>query len=560
MRMTRHCHPLFVAILTVAALFASGCATTNSAPSADDLTAAHARFYEGYAGHHREIRTTSAEAQKWFDQGLQLLYGFNHDEAIRTFRKAAEVDPDCAMAWWGIGYAYGLHINNPVMTEEQSRLAYEATQEAVKRRHFAAPVEQALIDALAKRYEWPAPESRRPLDEAYAAAMERAWKAYPNDADVGALFAESLMNLQPWDLWTNDGQPKGRTLDIVATLERVLEINPSHPGATHFYIHAVEASRDPDRATAAAERLTTLVPGSGHLVHMPSHIFVRTGRYADSADANERAIAADERYFELAPTPRFYVLYYTHNIHFLAYSAMMEGRYETAIAAARRMEEKVPKDFIRDYAVIADGLMPAAIHVMVRFGKWEDILREREPEDFRLVSRAMRRYGRCVALSALGRTAEAEREIKAFDEIAAKIGDEWFIGQNPASVILPLARKMMLGEMLFREGQRERAFALLREAVAMEDELVYDEPPGWMQPVRHALGALLMADGRYSEAEEVYRADLAKHRNNGWSLIGLEKALAAQGKDRAAEEAAAKLAAAWTRADVQPTSSCYCQP
>ncbi len=559
MSMNRQIRPFFAAILS-ASLLASGCATSDHAAPDDDLTAARARFYEGYAGYHREIRTASPEAQRWFDQGLQLLYGFNHDEAIRTFRKAAEVDPDCAMAWWGIGYAYGLHINNPVMTEEQSRLAHEATQEAVKRRHFAAPVEQVLIDALAKRYEWPAPENRRPLDEAYAAAMEQAWKKYPNDADVGALFAESLMNLQPWDLWTNSGQPKGRTLDVVAALERVLEINPNHPGATHFYIHAVEASPDPDRATAAAERLTTLVPGSGHLVHMPSHIFVRTGRYADSADANERAIAADERYFELAPTPHFYVLYYTHNIHFLAYSAMMEGRYETAIAAARRMEKKVPKDFIREYAAIADGLMPTALHVMIRFGKWEDILREPEPEDFRLVSRAMRRYARCVALSALGRTAEAEREIKAFDDLAAKITDEWFIGQNPASVILPLARKMMLGEMLFREGQRDRAFALLREAVAMEDDLVYDEPPGWMQPVRHALGALLMADGRYSEAEEVYRADLARHRNNGWSLIGLEKALAAQGKDRAAEEAAMKLAAAWTRADVKPTSSCYCQP
>jgi len=559
MSMKRLFHPIHMAILA-GALLATGCATGNNGPAADDMSAARARFYEGYAGYHREIRTTSPEAQKWFDQGLQLLYGFNHDEAIRTFRKAAEVDPNCAMAWWGIGYAYGLHINNPVMTEEQSRLAYESTQEAVQRRHFAWPVEQALIDALANRYEWPAPESRRALDEAYAAAMEQAWKTNPNDADVGALFAESLMNLQPWDLWTHTGQPKGRTLDIVAAIERVLEINPNHPGATHFYIHAVEASPDPDRATGAADRLANLVPGSGHLVHMPSHIYVRTGRYAESADANERAIAADESYFQLAPTPRFYVLYYTHNIHFLAYSAMMEGRYETAINAARRIEKKVPKEFVRDYVTIADGLMPTAFHVMIRFGKWEDILKEPEAAEFQLLSRAIRRFARSVALSALGRTAQAEREIKAFDEIAAKITGEWFIGQNPASVILPLARKMMLGEMLFREGQRERAFAILREAVAMEDELIYDEPPGWMQPVRHALGALLMADGRYSEAEEVYRADLVKHRNNGWSLLGLEKSLAAQGKDRAAAETATKLAAAWTRPDVQPTSSCYCQP
>ncbi len=544
----------------VAMALATGCATSSSDRPDPDMTAARAKFYEGFSGYHREIKTTSPEAQKWFDQGLQLLYGFNHDEAIRSFRKAGELDPNCAMAWWGVGYAYGMHINNPVMTDEQSRLAWLATQEAVKRKANATPVERTLIEALARRYEWPAPADRSALNEAYAAGMERAWKNFPLDADVGALYAESMMNLQPWDLWTNDGRPKGRTLEIVSVLEQTLHRHPRHPGANHFYIHTVEASPNPGRATPSADRLVDMVPGSGHLVHMPAHIYVRTGRYADAVDANERAIAADEAYFKIAPKPRFYVLYYVHNIHFLAYAAMMEGRYETAMTAARKIETNVPEDFVREYVTLADGLMPTPLHVMIRFGKWEDILNEPEPPSYRLLSRAIRHYARCVAYSATGRTDEAEAEMQAFDALAAQIGDEWYVGNNPASVILPLARQMMLGEMRFRQGQREEAFAALRQGVAMEDELVYDEPPGWMQPVRHALGALLMADGRSAEAEAVYRADLEHHRNNGWSLLGLENALAAQGKSTEAAEAAKQRELAWARADVEPTSSCYCQP
>jgi len=540
-------------------VLASGCTTSNTQP-VDQMTTEWAQFYEGYSGYHREIRTSSPEAQRWFDQGLQLLYGFNHDEAIRSFRKASELDPLCAMAWWGVGYAYGMHINSPVMTVEQSRLAWEAAQEAVKRVEYAAPVEKALIVALRKRYEWPAPEDRRPLDEAYAAGMEEAWKAYPKDADVGALFAESLLDLQPWDLWTREGEPKERTTEIVAVLEEAMRIDPRHPGANHFYIHTVEASPDPDRGTAAAERLTNLVPGSGHLVHMPSHIYVRTGRFAEAADANERAIAADEAYFKLAPTPRFYLIYYIHNIHFLAFAAMMEGRGATAMAAARKIEQEVPDDFVRDYVTLADGLMPTAFHVMIRFGRWEDILREPEPPAYRLLSRAMRHYARCVACSATGRTDEAQQELTVFDALSAQIGDDWVVGNNPARVILPLARQMMLGELRFRQGRREEAFAALRAGVTMEDALVYDEPPGWMQPVRHALGALLMADGRSVEAEEVYRADLLRHRDNGWSLLGLEKALARQGKETEAAEASRRRELAWARADVKPTSSCYCQP
>lgn len=524
------------------------------------ISIAQPQLFEGLTGYQRPVTTASREAQAWFDQGIQLLYGFNHDEAIRAFTRAAEIDDECAMAWWGIAYAHGLHINNPQMSEEQSRLGHEAAQEAMERLPGASAVEQALIRAVATRYVWPAPEDRRALDEAYAAAMEEAYRAFPDDPDVGALFAEALMDLQPWDLWTPEGEPKGRTLEIVDVLEHVMEIAPLHPGANHFYIHAVEASTSPERATQAAERLVDLVPGSGHLVHMPSHIFIRTGRYADAAEANERAIKADEAYFAVAPEPRFYSLYFMHNIHFLAYASMMEGRRETALEAARKIEKQIPEQFLTDFVKIADGFMPTALHVMIRFGMWEEILNEPEPPEFRLFSRAERLYARTVALAALGRTAEARAELARLDAAIEGIDDTWFMGNNPAPMVLAIARRMAAGELAYREGRLEEAFSLLREAVAMEDQLMYDEPPGWMQPVRHALGALLEAEGRFAEAEEVYRADLERHPRNAWSLLGLQKALEGQGKRAEAAAMTPEVQAAWARADVRPKASCYCHP
>jgi tetratricopeptide (TPR) repeat protein len=517
-------------------------------------------LYPGFTGYARKVTTGSAEAQKWFDQGIQLLYGFNHDEAIRSFEQAAKVDPSCAMAWWGSAYARGLHINNPVMGEEQSRLAGEAAEKAVAALDNESPVEQALVRAVRQRYEWPAPEDRSPLDRRYADAMEKAWHEFPDDPDVSALFAESLMNLQPWDLWTAEGAPKGRTLEIVAVLEKTLAKTPDHPGANHFYIHAIEASLWPERGVPAAERLQALVPGSGHLVHMPSHIFIRVGRYADAAGANERAIAADEAYFAAAPKPDFYSLYFMHNVHFLAYSAMMEGRYQTAIDAARKIEKTIPPDFLKNYVVIADGFMPTALHVMIRFGKWEEILAEPAPEEWRLLSRVERQFARSVAFSALGKTAEAQREIELLDEAASALTDEWKMGNNSAKDVVAIARLMAEGELAFRKGETDRAFTLLREAVQKEESLRYDEPPGWMQPVRHALGALLLADGRGAEAEEVYRADLVRHPNNAWSLLGLQQSLQQQGKHREADQLAGNVGQAWARADVKPVASCYCHP
>ena len=540
----------------------AGQAENNSAAAASDSAGQTeaGSLYQGFSGYARKVTTKNADAQRWFDQGIQLLYGFNHDEAIRSFEQAAKLDPSCAMAWWGSAYARGLHINNPEMGEEQSKLAYEAAVKAVAALDNETPVEWALVKAVRQRYAWPVPEDRGPLDKQYAAAMEAVWHEFPDDADVGALFAESLMNLQPWDLWTGAGAPKGRTLEIVAILERTLAKHPHHQGANHFYIHAIEGSPWPERGIPAAERLKALVPGSGHLVHMPSHIFIRVGRYDDSVAANQRAIKADESYFAVAPPPDFYSLYFIHNVHFLAYAAMMEGRYETAIAAARKIEKTIPPAFLKNYVTKADGFMPTVWYVMIRFGKWEELLAEPEPPEWRLFSRAELRYSRSIALAALGRIDEAKQELKQGNQVAAELTDEWLMGNNSAEQVATIARIMAEGEIAYREGNSELAFKKLRAAVALEDELTYDEPPGWMQPVRHALGALLLADGRAAEAEAVYQRDLERHPNNAWSLLGLQQAIAKQGRLDDAEALNQRVQQAWARADVKPVASCYCHP
>ncbi len=519
-----------------------------------------ARLYADMGSHTRPITTGSARAQRYFDQGLQLTYGFNHDEAVRSYQRAADLDPGAPMPWWGIAYCMGININDPVMGEERSRRAWEAVNEAKARLDAAAPVEKAMIEALSERYAWPAPEDRSPLDRAYAEAMGRVHAAFPHDADVVALYAESLMNLQPWDYWTHDGRPKGRIEEIVSVIERGLTSYPDHPGLNHFYIHAVEASDDPDRAVPAADRLMTLVPGSGHLVHMPSHIYVRVGRYADARRSNERAVAIDRAYFKTAPASGIYATYYGHNLHFLAFATMMSGNEAEALRAARDLEADMPEAPLREFAGVIDGIMPTTFHVLARFGRWEEILEEPDYPEWRLMSRAARAYARSVACSALGRTEQARTELAEFERRAELVPEDWFIVQNRAGDVLPIARAVAEGELLFREGRREEAFERLREGVTLEDRLVYDEPPGWMLPVRHALGALMMADARYAECERIYREDLARNRENLWALTGLRSALQAQGKHAEAAEAGVRLEAALADATLRPTSSCLCEP
>jgi len=548
------CAPVLLALLACSSSPSVG-PPRSAAPPGEG-----ARLYPGFESYTRPVATSSPRAQQFVDHGLQWLFGFNDDEAIRCFREATRLDPDCAFAWWGIAYAAGINVNDPVMSAEESRVAWEALTEAVARREHARPVERELIDALSHRYARPIPDDPRPLEEAYADAMQQVWGHHPDDPDVGALYAESRMNLQPWDYWTIEGEPKGRAQEIVATLERVMQLDPDHPGALHYYIHAVEASKQPERAEAAADKLAHLVPGSSHLTHMPSHIYSRLGRYQDAADANTRAVAADRAYLATAPEQDYYGLYIAHNLHFLAYASMMEGRFETAMQAARELETEVPATFMQRYPQIADGWSSAVPHVLVRFGRWEDILALPDYPKERPISRAMRRYARSIACSALGRTAESRQEIAAFEEVAATVPIDWTIGFNPAHAVFPLARKMMEGELVFREGKHDEAFRLLREAVALEDQLTYDEPPSWLQPIRHALGALLMAGGRYAEAEAVYEEDLARNPRNGWGLLGLEKARRMQRETEGLAELVRLRKRSWSRADVAPTSSCYCEP
>lgn len=537
-------------------LLAALAALALALPAADALAA---RLLPGMGPHGRAVTTASREAQRWFDQGLVLTMSFNHDEAIRSFAEAARLDSNCAMAWWGIALANGPHINNPAMTAEQSRDAWAALGRAMALRERATPVERALIEALSARYAAEPPADRRALDEAYAAAMRTVWEAYPRDADVGHFFAEAMMDLRPWDLWKPDGSPQPGTEDVVATLEAVLRRAPKHPGANHLWVHVVEASPHPERGVAAADRLRTLVPGAGHMVHMPAHIYSRVGRWADAAAANVRAIEADRRYRELSPRQGFYSVYMAHNRHFLSWAAQMEGRSAVALQAAREMIANLPEDFVRESAFFADGYMNVEMETLMRFGRWEELLAAPEPPDYLPITRAFRHFARGTAFAALGRLEEADRAQAEFREAVGRVTEEMIVGNNPARLVLSIAEHQLAGEILNRRGEVEGAVRELREAARLEDSLRYNESPDWLLPVRHALGAVLVRAKRWSEAEAVYREDLVRNPENGWSLWGLARSLRAQERTADADAAQARYRRAWKRADVSLESTCYCQ-
>jgi tetratricopeptide (TPR) repeat protein len=445
------------------------------------------------------------------------------------------------------------------MDEEHSRAAWQALKQAQAHAAGASAIERELIQALAARYADPAPEDRQPLDEAYANAMRTVWKANSADADVGALFAEALMDLRPWDLWTQDGKAQPGTEEVLATLGLVLQLDPNHPLANHLYVHALEASPEVEKAIPAADRLRTLVPGAGHMVHMPAHIYSRVGRWSDAAAANVAAIKADEEYRAKSPEQQFYRIYMAHNHHFLSWASMMEGRSEVAIRAARDMIAGVPPDFVRELAFFADGYMTVEQEALMRFGRWEEILAIPAPPEYLPITATLRHSTRGVAFAATGRVAEAKAEQQAFETAAKRVTDEMIVGNNPAHVVLDIARHLLAGEVLAQEGKTDAAVKELARAVELEDGLRYNEAPDWMQPVRHALGAVLVRAGRFAEAEQVYRADLERNRENGWALHGLARCLRERG---AAEEAAAveeRFTKAWSRADVTIKTSCFCQ-
>jgi tetratricopeptide (TPR) repeat protein len=502
----------------------------------------------------RPVGTASPEAQRYFDQGLRLSYGFNHDEATRSFARAAQLDPGCAACFWGVAWTLGPNYNVP-MLPDRAQAAWDALQAAVERKDRARPVEQALIIALTARYKGPKPvdpPSQQPMNEAFAAAMRDVARAHPDDDDVQVIFAESLMDVNPWHLWALDGKAAPGTEEIVATLEKVLGRNTAHPGANHYYIHAVEASMQPDRAVASAERLPGLMPAAGHIVHMPAHIFQRIGRYEEASEANRRAVKADEAYLARTQPPGYYPMYLGHNFGFLAFSASMLGRSEESLRAARKSTKAIPPEML-DMMPGMDFFASEPLLVMVRFGKWKEILAEPRPPEKYPTLTGLWLHARGMALASTGRTAEARATMRELRTLATRIPPDVQAGQNPASGMCRLGADAIEARIAERSRSWKPAIAAWTRAVAQEDGFAYNEPADWFYPMRHYLGAALLDARKPKEAEAVFREDLKRNPGNGWALHGLATALAAQGKKDEAAPTRAKFEEAWKDADIKLT-------
>src|SRR3954454_1430418 len=510
----------------------------------------------------RDVTTTNPKAQKYFNQGLALIHGFNHASAIRSFQEAANAAPDCAMAHWGIALAAGPHINYPLVPPPMAELAWKELTLAQQHADKASPVERDLIEALSKRYANPQPEDRAALDHAYADAMREVWKKYPKDQDVGAFFAESMMDLSPWNQWTLEGQPNPGTEEIVATLETVMKMNPNHPFANHLYIHAVEASQHPEKAVPAANRLRTLQPGLAHNVHMPSHIDIRTGNWQKAIDTNAKAITDDHKYFQALGSKNAGLIpfYAAHDHHMLAYAALMTGQSKLAMDKIRELIRETPPEFVKAAAVKAEAFLALPMEAMIRIGRWDEVLAEPENyPDFAYFSRAFHHAARAIAFAAKAQPEEARKEQPKFTELTPAIPKETEVGNNTATDIVALIQKMLESEIQIAEGKNDEGIAGLQQALTLEDALKYDEPPAWMIPIRHSLGANLMRAGRFAEAEQIYREDLRRLPENGWSLFGLAESLKAQNKDEA-RIVKARFDKIWAKADMKINSSCLCRP
>jgi tetratricopeptide (TPR) repeat protein len=546
----------FTLALASAILFASAAAAQQQTQTVRPQAASTVPLFDNLGRHHVEITTAVPMAQRYFDQGMRLVYGFNHGEAIRAFDEAARLDPRCAICHWGAALAYGPHVNAP-MDSAGGVAAYEHLQKAIALRSEASPRERAFIDALARRYASPPPADRAKLDSAYASAMADVVRRYPNDLDAATLYAEALMDLRPWNYWRKDGSPYPGTDVVLTQLDRVMRADPNHPGACHYYIHAVEAVA-PEKAVACAERLASLMPGAGHLVHMPGHIYIRVGRYADAIKANEHAVHADETYIATErPSGLYPIGYYPHNYHFLAFAASLAGRSAQAIEAARETGEKVPAEVARQ-APPLEALLTYAPLTMVTFGKWDEVLRTPlPPSDLRL-STGLAYYARGVAHAAKGQWQEAQAALDTVRKIAAGTAAHDQIaltaGSGENKTIMDIATHALMGEIAHRRGQPD-AEGHFREAVRLQDTFNYIEPPQWYYPVRHSLGAVLLRHGKAAEAERVYREDLEKFPENGWALFGLAKALEAQGKSAEAKAVEARFEKAWAGSDVTLTAS-----
>lgn len=542
--------------------------------------------YYDLGSYTRPVSTASAEAQLWFDRGLLWGYGYHHEEAARCYRRAIEADPACAMAWWGLAYVTGCNYNKPwiAFDPEDARqsvaTAFEATRTALGLAGGASPVERALIEALPSRYQHPTPDTAlERWNDDFAAAMRHVHAEFPADADVAAIFAEAMMNRTPWQLWDiTTGTPAegADTLEAAAVLERGMSApgGMRHPGLLHLYIHVMEMSPHPEKALPAANALRGLVPDSGHLNHMPTHIDVLLGDYAQVIASNQRAIEADTLFLDRAGPFNFYSLYRLHDYHFRIYGAMFAGQYRTAIDTADAMIATLPAEVLRmaspPMADWLEGFVSIRQHVLIRFGRWQDILDQPMPEDAGLftVTTAMLCYGKAVAQGVLGDVAAARDWAARFEAAYDRVQPSRYIFNNTCRDILCVAREMMLGEIAYRAQDYDTAFAHLRRSVELDDGLPYDEPWGWMQPTRHALGALLLEQGHVAEAEAVYRQDLGLdpgvprpcwHPGNIWALRGLSECLIRLGRPEEAAALAPALAAADARTDLAVKVSCMCR-
>jgi tetratricopeptide (TPR) repeat protein len=545
--------------------------------------------YYDLGTYSRPVSTSSPDAQLWFDRGLLWCYGFNHEESIRCFRRAVEHDRDCAIAYWGISYAAGPNYNKGWEAFGDEELveavadAHAAAREALRLAGPASPVERALIEALQQRYPAGTPaEDCSIWNDGYASAMRDVYTRFTDDPDVATLFAEALMNRTPWQLWDlPTGKPAdgADTVEILEVLERAMRAVEAagperHPGLLHMYVHAMEMSPYPERALKAADDLRDLVPDAGHLRHMPTHLDVLCGHYRDVVVGNEKAIEADRKYLEREGPLNFYTLYRCHDYHFKLYGAMFLGQLGPALDAAEEMVATIPAELLRtEVPPMADwleGFVPMKMHVLVRFGRWQEILDEPLPDDPGLycVTTALMRYARGVAYAALRDVESAEAERRLFAAALETVPPTRYVFNNTCLDILAVAAEMLNGEVEYRKGNHEQAFAHLRRAVELDDNLPYDEPWGWMQPARHALGALLLEQGEVEQAEAVYRADLGldgtlsracQHPDNVWSLHGLHECLGRLGKAAEAGLVRQRLELASARADVPIRASCYCR-
>lgn len=503
----------------------------------------------GLGSYHHEVSTKNKDAQRFFDQGLTLIYAFNHEEAIRSFKKAASLDPELAMAYWGIAFALGPNYNLPADNDKRKQ-AYSSMKKAIKLSKYASQIEKDYISALSKRYVKDVTKTEQAvLDLEFKQAMKSLHEKYPNDPDAATLYAESLMDLKPWQLWKKDGTPAEGTEEIVSVLESVLKKYPDHPGANHYYIHAVEASDDPGRGLASSKVLETLIPAAGHLVHMPAHIYFRVGNYSGASDANLIAMQTDESYIkEHNPQGVYPVMYYNHNINFLSVSGMMEGKYGDAIKYADKIAENVRPALSEMQMLEAFYANPLMIYLS--FGKWDEIINFPETDKSFKIYSALYHYSKGVAYAEKGNAADAKKELALFNEFKNSIPPEAIIGLNPASLILNLSEEILKAKIAGAEGDRSKAIELLKSAVLKEDQVNYDEPPDWYPSVRLSLGSELFLNGEYAEAEKVFRDELKKYPHNGRGLFGLMESLKAQGKNDEAKVVSDEFNAAWKNADV----------